>query len=88
MIRPLDAPPKIPYNMGVINGTLMSTAQETVQGIVIDVCTRTFLLISDQGSERLVECDTVEEFMNVLEVVTDQLDPEQIEYADLAIYGE
>jgi len=66
----------------------MSTAQETVQGIVIDVCTRTFLLFSDQGSERRVECDTVEEFMNVLEVITAQLDPEQIEYADLAVYGQ
>jgi len=66
----------------------MTTAQETVQGIVIDVCTRTFLLFCDQGSERLVECETVEEFMNVLDVVTAQLDPEQIEYADLAIRGE
>jgi hypothetical protein len=67
---------------------LMSTAQECVQGIVIDVCTRSFLLLSDQGSERMVECETVEEFMNVLEVVTAQLEPEQIEYADLAIKGQ
>lgn len=66
----------------------MSTAQEAVQGIVIDVCTRTFLLLSDQGSERLVECDTVDEFMNVLDVVTSNLNPEQIEYADLAVYGQ
>ena len=66
----------------------MSTVQEAVQGIVIDVCTRTFLLLSDQGSERLVECDTVDEFMNVLDVVTNNLNPDQIEYADLAIYGE
>jgi hypothetical protein len=65
----------------------MSTAQECVEGIVIDLCTRTFLLLSDQGSERLVECNTVEEFMNVLEVVTSNLNPDQIEYADLAIYG-
>ena len=65
----------------------MSTAQEAVQGIVIDVCTRTFLLLSDQGSERMVECETVGEFMNVLEVVTANLDPEQIEYADLAVSG-
>ena len=66
----------------------MSSAQETVQGIVIDVCTRSFLLISDQGSERMVECETVQEFMNVLEVVTANLDPDQIEYADLAVYGQ
>ena len=66
----------------------MSATQETVLGIVIDVCTRSFLLISDQGSERLVECETVQEFMNVLEVVTANLEPDQIEYADLAVYGQ
>jgi len=65
----------------------MSQAQECVLGIVIDVCTRTFLLLSDQGNERLVECDTVDEFMNVLEVVTSNLTEDQIEYADLAVYG-
>jgi hypothetical protein len=63
----------------------MSTAQETVQGIVIDVCTRTFLLISDQGSERMVECETVQEFMNALNYVTENLEDDQIEYADLAV---
>jgi hypothetical protein len=65
----------------------MSQAQECVLGIVIDVCTRTFLLLSDQGNERLVECDTVDEFMNVLEVVTSNLTEDQIEYADLAVSG-
>ena len=64
----------------------MSTAQETVQGIVIDVCSKSFLLLSDQGTTKEVNCDTTEEFMNVLEVVTSNLAPEQIEYADLAIY--
>ncbi len=65
----------------------MSQAQECVLGIVIDVCTRTFLLLSDQGNERMVECDTVDEFMNVLEVVTSNLTEDQIEYADLAVSG-
>jgi hypothetical protein len=74
--------------VGNQQNTIMSTAQECVQGIVIDVCTRSFLLISDQGSERMVECETVNEFMNVLDVVTSQLDPDQIEYADLAVYGQ
>ena len=72
--------------MGVIEkNDHMSTAQECVQGIVIDVCTRSFLLLSDQGNERMVECDTIEEFMNVLEVVTSNLSEDQIEYADLAV---
>ena len=61
---------------------------ECVQGIVIDVCTRSFLLLSDEGNEKMVECETVQEFMNVLEVATANLEPHQIEYADLAIQGE
>jgi hypothetical protein len=65
----------------------MSTAQETVRGIVIDVCTKSFLLLSDQGTTKEVNCDNTEEFMNVLEVVTSKLQPEQIEYADIAVYG-
>ena len=72
--------------MGNQENRRMSSTQECVQGIVIDVCARTFLLLSDQGGERLVECDTIQEFMNVLEVVTANLDQEQIKYADLAIY--
>jgi len=63
----------------------MGTAQESVLGIVIDVCTRSFLLISDEGNEKLVECETVNEFMNVLEVVTANLNEDQIEYADIAV---
>ena len=66
----------------------MQRTEESVLGIVIDVCTRSFLLISDEGNEKEVQCDTVQEFMNVLEVVTANLDEDQIEYADLAIQGE
>lgn len=73
--------------MGVIKRDhLMSTAQETVQGIVIDVCTKSFLLLSDYGNTKEVQCETTEQFMNVLDVVTSNLEPEQIRYADLAIY--
>ena len=58
-----------------------------VQGVVIDVCSRSFLLLSDQGDEKIVECETAEQFMNVLEVCTSHLNDDQIEYADLAITG-
>jgi hypothetical protein len=65
----------------------MSSNTECVQGIVIDVCSKSFLLLSDEGNTKTVQCDNTEEFMNVLDVVTSQLDPDQIQYADLAIYG-
>ena len=72
--------------MGNQRNTMSNT--ECVQGIVIDVCTRSFLLLSDEGNEKMVECDTVQEFMNVLEVVTANLSEDQIEYADLAVQSE
>ena len=56
-----------------------------VAGVVIDVCTRSFLLLSDEGDEKMVECETAEQFMSVLEVCTDHLNDDQIEYADLAV---
>ena len=59
-----------------------------VAGVVIDVCTRPFLLLSDEGDEKMVECETAEQFMNVSEVCTSNLNDDQIEYADLAIQGE
>ena len=74
--------------MGNQQNHRMSISQECVQGIVIDVCTKSFLLLSDQGSTKEVNCETTEQFMNVLEVVTANLEPDQIEYADLAIYGQ
>lgn len=66
----------------------MSSNTECVQGIVIDICSKSFLLLSDEGNSKTVQCDNTEEFMNVLDVVTSQLDPDQIEYADLAVYAQ
>ena len=63
----------------------MYSTEEFVQGIVIDICTRSFLLLSDQGDQKFVECDTAEQFMNVLDVVTANLNEDQIEYAELAV---
>ena len=80
---PLDHPVQMPYNMGVFNGTQMT--EEFVQGIVIDICSRSFLLLSSEGDEKIVECDTVKQFMNVLEMVTANMTEDQIEYAELTL---
>ena len=58
-----------------------------VEGVVIDICSRSFLLISDQEEERLIKCDSPEEFMNVMEVCTSRLNDDQIQYADLSVKG-
>ena len=60
-------------------------AETYVKGVVIDVCTRTFLLLSDKGDEKVVECENAEQFMNVLETCTTHLNKDQIEFADLSL---
>ena len=57
---------------------------EAVEKIVIDVCARKFLLYSDLGTTRKVECETTDQFMDVLDVINSTADPALIEYKDLA----
>ena len=52
-----------------------------VNRTIIDVCNRSFLIISDDGEEKFITCETTEQFMDVKEVVHKLLDPDRIEYA-------
>lgn len=63
----------------------MNQVEETVEGIVVDICSRSFLLVSDQGSQRKIDCDNQEEFLSILRVCDASLNPEQIVYAEIAI---
>ena len=58
---------------------------DLVNRTIIDVCTRSFLIISDDGEERTITCETTEQFMDVMEVVNKLLDPERIEYSNLSV---
>jgi len=57
-----------------------------VNRTIIDVCNKSFLLISDDGEEKFITCETTEQFMDVKEVVNKLLDPDRIEYAGLSIH--
>ena len=35
---------------------------------IVDICPRSFKIVSDEGYIQLVQCETVQEFMDVLEV--------------------
>ena len=59
---------------------------DLVNRTIIDVCRRSFLIISDEGEERILSCETTEQFMDVMEVGTQLLEPERIKYADLALH--
>ena len=45
---------------------------EFLEGVVVDVCSRTFVIYSNEGDTKKVKCDTTEQFMDVLDVVLDK----------------
>jgi hypothetical protein len=49
---------------------------------VVDPVKRTVYLYSNEGAEKQVSCDTVEEFMNVLEFVRATVDESTLSYAN------
>ena len=49
---------------------------------VIDPLARTFHLYSNFGKEKKVSCKTVDEFMNVLQVVRSQIHEDCLEYSN------
>ena len=55
-------------------------AETYVESVVIDICSRSFFITSNENDERVVECDSAEEFMNVLEGCTAHLEEDQILY--------
>jgi len=55
---------------------------EYLSRCVVDPVKRTVYLYSSEGSEREVVCDTVDEFMNVLEFVRATLDEETLSYSN------
>ena len=54
---------------------------EYLSRCVVDPIKRTVYLYSSEGSEKQVTCETVEEFMNVLDFVRTTVDEETLSYA-------
>ena len=49
---------------------------------VVDPVKRKFFLYSNEGEERVVDCETVEQFMAVLELCRDNLDEDTLAYSN------
>ena len=56
--------------------------EEFLSRCVVDTLARKFCLYSSEGSERVVECENVDQFMNVLEVVRTQVNNDCLAYTD------
>ncbi len=55
---------------------------EYLSRCVVDTAKRSFYLYSSEGDEKVVACDTMEEFMNVLEFVRNNTDEDLLSYSD------
>jgi len=54
---------------------------EYLSRCVIDPIKRSVYLYSNEGAEKTVKCDTVEEFMSVLNFVRETVDEDTLSYA-------
>ena len=53
--------------------------------VVVDTCSRTFRLFSNEGGEKVVECDNYEEFMNVLTLVRAVVSDDILAYTEARV---
>ena len=61
---------------------MTANTEEFLTRCVVDTLSRKFYLYSNEGDERIVECETVDQFMNVLKVVRTQLDESTLVYSN------
>ena len=57
---------------------------EFIYEVEVDSCARTFKLKSDKGETKIIACVNTDEFMRVLEVCDQMLEPCMIVYKELA----
>ena len=50
---------------------------------IIDICSRSFRIVSDQGHIQVVHCETTQEFMDVLEVCQEFCEDDMLMYSEI-----
>ena len=50
---------------------------------IVDSCSRSFKIVSDEGYIQLVQCESAQEFVDVLEVVNEFCDDDMIIYSEI-----
>jgi hypothetical protein len=59
-----------------------SDTQEFLSRCVVDTLARKFYLYSSEGGEKLVACESIDQFMNVLEIVRSQVSDDCLVYTN------
>ena len=50
---------------------------------IVDICSRSFKIVSDEGYIQLVQCESVQEFMDVLKVCQEFMDEDMLVYSEI-----
>jgi len=56
--------------------------EEYLTSVLVDIGSRYFVMFSSDGNERKIECDNVDEFMNVLELIRKIVDEDIVYYTE------
>ncbi len=67
--------------------TVDSEEDEYLTRVVIDTCARRFYMYSNEGETKVVDANSPQQFMDVLEVVRAICDEDMIVYSDPVIAG-
>jgi|TARA_B110000014_G_scaffold210198_1_gene161968 hypothetical protein len=65
--------------------TVHSEEDEYLTRVVIDTCARRFYMYSNEGETKVVDADSPQQFMDVLEVVRAICEEDMIAYSDPVI---
>jgi len=50
---------------------------------IVDICSRSFRIVSDEGHIQLVQCESVQEFMDVLQVVNEFMNEDMLVFSEI-----
>lgn len=55
--------------------------EDFLSRVVVDTSSRRFFLYSENGDEKVIDCETIDQFMSVLEFCRELLDEDTLAYA-------
>ena len=61
---------------------MSANTEEFLSRCVVDTMARKFYLYSSEGGEKIVECESTEQFMNVLKLVRSQVSDDCLAYSN------
>ena len=67
--------------------TIDNEEDEYLTRVVVDTCSRTFYMYSNEGDTKTVPTETTEQFMDVLEVIRCVCDEDMVHYSEPVVAG-